>query len=40
MQWITPKLGPSLDNLQNTNDKEVFLKALRASEFKVGQIGM
>jgi hypothetical protein len=40
VQWVAPKLAPSLDALQNTDDKEVFLKALRAYEFEAAQIGM
>lgn len=40
VQWGALKLAPSLDALQNTDDKEAFLKTLRAYEFEAAEIGM
>lgn len=40
VQWVSPALEGSLDDLQNTDDMDVFLKALRRYEFEAAQLGM
>ena len=40
VQWVAPSIYHQLDNLRNTGDKEVFLKALHHYEFEAAQFGM
>ncbi len=40
VQWVAPDLEGQLDDLQNTSDKELFLKVLRDYEFEAAQFGM
>jgi hypothetical protein len=40
VQWVAPSLQGKLDDLQNTTDRERFLKALRDYEFEAAQYGM
>jgi hypothetical protein len=40
VQWVAPSIEHDLDDLRNTSDKEVFLKALHAYEFEAAQFGM
>ena len=40
VQWVAPSLQGTLDDLQNTEDREHFLKVLRDYEFEAAQYGM
>lgn len=40
VQWVAPSLDGSLDDLQNTEDRDLFLKVLRNYEFEAAQFGM
>lgn len=40
VQWVAPSLAETLNDLQTAEDKNVFLKALRAYEFEAAQFGM
>ena len=40
VQWVAPSLHSTLDYLQNTDDREHFLKVLRNYEFEAAQYGM
>ncbi|MEQ9407001.1 MAG: hypothetical protein RIK87_04715 [Fuerstiella sp.] len=40
VQWVAPSLEHQLDDLQNTTDRDQFLKALRAYEFEAAEFGM
>lgn len=40
VQWVAPSLEGSLDDLQNTTDRDHFLKELRRYEFEAAQFGI
>ena len=40
VQWVAPSLRGTLDDLQNTEDREHFLKVLRDYELEAAQYGM
>ena len=40
VQWVAPSLEHKLHDMQNTTDKERFLKVLRAYEFEAAQFGL
>ncbi len=40
VQWVAPSLQGTLDDLQNTEDREHFLKVIRDYEFEAAQYGM
>ena len=40
VQWVAPSLEHKLDALQNTSEKEHFLRVLRDYEFEAAQFGL
>lgn len=40
VQWVAPSLEHTLEDLQNTDNKEHFLTALRQYEFDAARLGM
>jgi len=40
VQWVAPALEGSLDDLQNTTDRDHFLRELRRYEFEAAQFGI
>jgi hypothetical protein len=40
VQWVSPDLQPKLDDLQHTQDRELFMKVLRDYEFEAAQFGL
>lgn len=40
VQWVAPSLEGSLDELQNTKDRERFLRVLRDYEYEAAEFGM
>ncbi len=40
VQWVAPSLADRLQNLRHTDDKDVFLRALRDYEFEAARFGM
>jgi hypothetical protein len=40
VQWTAPSLAKKLDALQNTTDKAVFMRALKAYEYEAARFGM
>src|SRR4029078_880348 len=39
VQWVAPSLAPKLDALQNTTDKELFLRVLHDYELEAAGFG-
>jgi hypothetical protein len=40
VQWVSPELETNLDELQNTKDRERFLRVLREYEFEAARFGL
>jgi hypothetical protein len=39
VQWVSPELHPKLDDLQNTADRELFMRVLHEYEFEAARFG-